>query len=427
MTDDGHVHDAMGTESSGAHGLRDDALCPSSAESPGMQSEQRDISRLGAQPLVAKQLAASQFVHGLLEHVGRDDAARQDRRIAAVMHAIEAEDSRFRLLGPTRRWLVAATMLLTALLAVAFLAGLPAQNEAYAAVRASIAATRVAGDRSFTVRAVLPDPSFEPLPPAQLDIRDGDHQVFTATSPRGDVFVVGRNDRGTWAIRPDGSIDLYPPRHAWPRWMDFGEITFLADSTDDVLSQLPAGFTLRTAGAEPLPDTDGAACDRVSAVRLDTSGPDPARIELWIDRESRLVHRMELHWPERGSGRGGPGEAPPELLRKPRDGGPDAGRRGPRGDGMARGGGFAMTPPSPPSPPSPPAPPGDMPDGCGDLRPPPPGGPRRGPPHRNFVEGPPEFRKPGHPPPPKTIVFELRETQAFDDSWFEPTTHARRE
>ncbi|MFO0874248.1 MAG: hypothetical protein U0575_09790 [Phycisphaerales bacterium] len=403
-------------------------------------------------------LAAAQFVHGLLEHLRRDDQPRQARRLDAVMRSIGAHEQSLRLAPPARRWLVAAITMLSAIVGAAILADLPARNEAFAAVRDSIAATQTAGDRSYLVLAVPDDPSFGPIPPAQLDIRDADHQVFTAIAPTGDRFIVGRNIGGSWAIRPDGSVDRFPPKHAWPRWIDFGESAFLADSSDDVLSSLPAGFTLRPGTAAVAPGTEGPICDRVTALRRDTRGPEPTRVELWIDRSSRLVRRMELHWPPRdgdprlgaGGDRPGPGgRNGPREFGGPRrgEGGRDWHGEAPnnrddpaeRRDARRRGDRFDDG--GPPGPP-PPRPPGDRFDDGGPPGPqrrdepcpptgfgaPPPPAPRdeprrRGPPPRGFLDAPPEFRAPGHPPPPRMIVFELRATPIFDDSWFEPSSH----
>src|SRR5262249_31042725 len=139
------------------------------------------------------------------------------------------------------RWAVAALVAVAAVTAAAILLGIPAERSAEAMVAASIKAARSAGDRSYSVRPVLPDGSSMDQPhPARLDIRDADHQVFEATSPHGERFVVGRNSDGKWAIRPDGTVGRYPSRHGGLRWIDLGEIALLTDSVDDMLAGLKA-------------------------------------------------------------------------------------------------------------------------------------------------------------------------------------------
>jgi hypothetical protein len=338
------------------------------------------------EPQRADSLAAQQFAHGLLRHLHRDLPLVQERRIASVMSAVADEAPAapppgFRL----RNWLPISGAAAAVFLIAFLLVGPPAGHTALAVVQNSIEASRSAGDRSYRVQVILPpDAPASEQPSARVDLRDADHLVIDATSPHGDRIVVGRNPDGAWAIRPDGSIDRYPPQHAWPRWINFGQSTFLIDSVDSLLKSLPEAYELQLGDPEPLPDApDGPAFERVTAVHEPRPSPEPRRIELWIDVNSRLVRRMELHWPEWQDGAFADG--PP-----PRDRHPDG--------------------PPPPH------------DGLPDPPPPPPGGARPGGPPA-FIDGPPDFAGGRHPPPPRAVLFEMIETEAFPDGWFQPEAH----
>jgi hypothetical protein len=101
-------------------------------------------------------------------------------------------------------------------------------------------------------------------PIGTLDVRDGEHLLLQMTSPFGDRVVLGRNGDATWAIRPDGTVDNYPPRRAWPKWVDFGSSTG-ADGFGGGSAGEPEGRVVRAEeargggvaigeGAEVLPD-----------------------------------------------------------------------------------------------------------------------------------------------------------------------------
>jgi hypothetical protein len=340
-----------------------------------------------AAPEDPESIAAEQLAHGLLGHLHRDLPLVQERRIASVMSAIagEAEAAAppptFRL----RTWLPLSGAAAAVFIIAFFLAGPPSGQTALAVVQDSIAAAQSAGDRSYRVRVIPHDDApVGEQPSARIDLRNADHLVINAISPHGHRVAVGRTPDGAWAIRPDGSIDRYPPRHAWPRWINFGQSTFLIESVDSMLETLPEAYELQLLDPAPLPDTHAPVFERVTAIHEPRPSPEPRQIELWIDVDSRLVHRMELHWPD----------SPGRTLE---DGPP------PHHD-MSRGG----------PPPRHDGPPG--------RRPPHPDGRRPGGPPA-FIDGPPDFAGGRHPPPPRTVLFEMIETEAFPDGWFTPETH----
>lgn len=390
-------------------------------------------------------LADELFVHGLISHLASDVEAEREKRVRAVMAALPARplrlgDGRIVASSSLVSWAAAAMLLI----AVGALSLFTASSEPSAAamVRESLAAASSAGDRSYRLTTLLPeDVPFAP-PPARLDVRDRSHQLLTALAPDGVRFTIGRDEQGAWVLRPDGAVERFGERQPGPRWIDLGQNLFLAESIDEVLTTLPSNFVLSADVAAPLPASttmDDAAATallrRISAVRVDRGGPEPQRIELWIDPSTRLVERMELHWDDAAQcgprrhernerwGAGGGGRAggwadrppgPPPGWRPGSNAGDSQGPEGPRGP---RG---AMEPPVPLAPR-----PDREPLDAARVAPPPllaAPDPRRA--ARGFLDRPPDLRRREHPPAPRAIIFERIPTAPFADDWFSPERHA---
>ncbi|MFG0252143.1 MAG: hypothetical protein ACF8NJ_04635 [Phycisphaerales bacterium JB038] len=348
----------------------------------------------------AEQIAADQFTHGLLSFLHHDSEARQGERIDRLMGAIE-DRQRPAVLATLRRPLWRGITSLAACLLVAFavvyLVGPGEKSSAYALVQASLDAGREAGDRRYEV-SVQPSPDGGPdlESIALLDLRGDDHVLLRADTPDNHTLIVGKNSAGKWAIRLDGGIERFRPERAWPRWINLGESTVLVESVDDLLARLDGHYKLTHGERETLADDSGWEYERITATLKDRNVPEPQRIELWIDPETHLVHRLEVAWPDhpgrRQGLRGGPergGEGgPPHRDRPPPD------EMGPPPDEMG--------------------PPGAMP-------------PRRGPPRGgkppHFLDGPPHFEEGIDPGPPELVVFQLIETDEFPADWFDPERH----
>ncbi|MCW5764939.1 MAG: hypothetical protein KIT68_03060 [Phycisphaeraceae bacterium] len=384
------------------------------------------------------QAAAEQYAHGLLSFLLRDDRAAQERRVRRVMDALRAADQPTVVgrIGPATvragraMWVRFASAAAAVALIAAIVIPLSAPPSATAMVRSAIDASKRAGDRRYEIRAMMGGqsrPGDEPI--GVVDVRSGDRYVIRSRTPFGDTVWLGRDAQGVWAVRPDGSVDRFPPRHVRPRWLDAGESTMFLDSVEGVLDELAGDYALNKADAGASP-AGGPECDRITAVRTAARGPQPNRIELWIERDTRLVRRMELHWTDpmpMGQGPGGPGGLGGKGPGRP----PRAGERGPEG----------MPPPPmgegpkgfpPPGPGGPGGPGGPAGPGKGKM-PPPDGGERRGdgqrdgprgdrPPPR-FLDRPPEFGGGRQPPPPRLLVFERVPAEAMAETWFSPEAH----
>jgi hypothetical protein len=375
-------------------------------------TDRPDLDPALSEPAGPKTRAAEQFIHGLLETLHRDGPHDRERRISALLSTLSDTQAPARRRWRIARWPVASGLAAAVALAGLVLLSVPTGGSAASMVQASLAAVQTAGERRYEVRVMPPrGTQIEADPIATLDIGDADHVLIRARTPHGDRITVGRNPAGSWAIRPDGSIDRYPPRRAWPRWVDLGESTLMLESVDEMLASLEESYTLTRSAPEAVPTGQGASLARISAVRKANPSPTPRRVELWINPQSHVVQRMELHWD------------PPPLPPPHRD------RTGPRPDRPLPddfGPGDRPPPPGPgrerppprddfgPGGRPPPGPDGDRPPPAGDRRHPPP----------EFLGAPPDFNGGRHPPPPRMIIFELVQDAPFPPAWFDPATHA---
>lgn len=385
---------------------------------PGALAEREASAARTTDVAEAEMRAAELFVHGLLLSRALDDVSTREARVRRALAAMPRRQP-LRLAPAALSWMAAAVLVFA--FGALSIFTLSTEPSAIAMVAGSLEATATGGDRSYRVLMTPQAGGPERVPESRFDMRNREHQRFEAIAPDGSRFVTGRDARGGWAIRPDGTIDRFPAPTRRPRWIDLGEDLFLAASLDDLLEALPTSFEVRLGEPAQLPGAvHGALLRRVTATRRIADEREPERVELWIDPETRLVHRLELHWSERtlsrpprgdrrpGSGRGDPNWRERSALGPPIDCPPGLPPH-PRADHL----------PELPPPHGAPAPRG--------LMPPPPR--RDGPPHlpdgrphppRGFLDGPPNFRDRAHPPPPKSIVFELIEAPSFPEGWFSP-------
>jgi hypothetical protein len=184
-------------------------------------------------------VAREQFAHGILESHQLDRPADTDRRITALMSRLEAPRPMRAAPKRVRRWPLMSGLAAVLALSGLVILSLPTQGSALQMVQASIEASKTAGDRRYEIKVSLPNTTDGTLDKiATLDVRDPEHYVVEARSPYGDRVVMGRTPEGSWAIRPDGSADRYPPKHVLPPWIDFGTSTVMLVSVDDLLHTL---------------------------------------------------------------------------------------------------------------------------------------------------------------------------------------------
>lgn len=264
-------------------------------------------------------------VHGMLEFLRERNAEARTRRIARLMNAIEQPSKWLGFPRALRVVIAAAAALIIAGLLTVY--GFPGENSALAEVRQSIEASRAPGVRRFDVRVYGPRVTADgEVPGATIDML-APGLLVVHHRPPGSVndVVVGRDERGEWAIDENGDAVRSGVRRFWPPW-SIDEQTLLVDSIDAMLEQLARRYSLKRASASPTPDDPSRVMDRVTATRNDRWGPLPETVDLWIDPETHQVERVEMKWThraERGSGpRGGAPAGPP---------GPPSGAQEPRG------------------------------------------------------------------------------------------------
>ncbi len=351
------------------------------------------------------------FAHGLLAHVTRDTPASREQRVARVLGSIHAEHRTGPLAFLGRapaRWIGIAAAVAIASVALFFTGQV--QSSAQAVVQQSISALRAPGDRRFDLRITYDDNAPSAGATGTVDTRDGGLLLLRFTAPNGREVVVGRDEDGPWAIRPDGELDRDHPEHAWPKWATVGEESIAGDSVDRLLEELTKTYTLERRGVEELEGKNGRRFLHLTGEHKPGSGPGASRVEIWIDRDTKLIERLEMRWDARQPGRRPPlpGNAPDEAQ---------ADRPPPEG--------ADESPDAPHNAPPPHDGPRDLPRDIQDRPEPPPFfPPGLGPPgprgSANGIQpGPRRFR----PPPPKVLVLERVDTAPFDSDWFSPLRH----
>ncbi len=403
-------------------------------------------------PASTKQQAGEQFIHGLLTFLHHDTAAVQNQRVDRLMSALgepeaaaarqhaatgdrhETSPARHTRPAPRRAWRIGSGVAAMLTVVLCTLALWPSTPSATAMVQSSIEAAKKAGDRRYEVRIPKPGETEATAKAiATMDIRSMDRFLLKVQTPQDTTVYVGRDQTGDWSIRPDGVVDRVDPRRARPRWLELSDSTILMEAIENVLESLPKSYEITRSDPAALPSDPSRICNRITAKRSGDRGPEPTRIEVWIDQDSKLVRRMELHWPERrpgAGGPGGPGGRPERDGPEGRDGRGPGGPGGPgRGDGPPRRGPDDDRPRKGPPPDGERRPGGDRPgnDRPGD-RPPPPGGrdgapPPPPPPKWRFLDGPPDFEGGKDRPPPRFIVLERIDTAPLDDAWYSPEAH----
>lgn len=431
--------------------------------------------------------ADEMLAHGLLLVVHEADGAPRNARVARVMAALTPPATEVavrpheppRVSGRRRRqWsrALGAGTLFMALAVIFVMMATPTSNKTFAAIEDSISAMRGSGERRYEVRAEVGriGPFFEkdgaggndseliPGPHAVIDTRAPGLMLLQLHGPDGTTMTVGRDERGEWAIAPDGEIDRDHPRRAWPGWaMQEGD-SLSADSLDRWLEAFAQSYDLERLDDAAAPGGSSTICEHIVGTRPPAPpaviqrlrGAD--RIEVWINKETKAVERMELFWrppPRPGMrpaiGPGGPdperAESSVERTRPQGPGGDDATSNDrPGRPDRPEGPPFGRPFPGPLGREGPPGPPNGPPDGTADR---PFDGPRDGP-HDRPSGGPPGERMPhgpggierpdgpggmggpagprGRPPPLRRLVIQRVDAPALAADWFTPEAHVKK-
>jgi hypothetical protein len=355
--------------------------------------EPLDPARGGLESGGPDERAANLVVHALLEFRAHADEAAREGRVGRVMAGLDDKIAPAPLTSAAtaRRWRVPRLVTgLAAALLLGFIAlqiGLPTEKSALVQVQESIDAMRSAGAQRYEARVLSWAVDATEDEPAIVDTRAPGLVVVRHRPPwEAHQLTAGRDAAGLWAIGRDGGVIRGgEARRMWPPWATIDGEVVLGQSIDGLLAAMLAAYTVHVAPGEELERAGvSRAMDRLSATRNAARGPQPTRIDVWIDAQTRVVERLVYSWDKQ----------------EPDDQGPGGPRRGP-----PRGG------PPPGAPPGPP--PGPPPDG-GPPPPRGPGGPPGGP------DGGPGGRRPGHP---RMITFERVEAPVLGAEWFEARTH----
>lgn len=257
-------------------------------------------------PAHPAQTADELIAEGLLRHLSNRDASATEQRLAAAMAAIDQEKAGPRAATPaaprfrTPRWALAAAAIVV-IAGTAMMLGIPGEQSAMAQVQQTLAAMRSVGDRRYVVQLDGADETNGGMPNGIIDTRSPGLLLIQHRPPwQREFTTVGRDEQGKWAIRSDGQVERANPNRYWPPWVTIDGESLFADSLDELLESLPKAYTLGTPVRESLQGGD-RVYSRITATRINTSGPQPHVVDLWIDPETRLADRVEFRW-NRGPG-----------------------------------------------------------------------------------------------------------------------------
>ena len=252
--------------------------------------------------------ADEHFVHGLLGFLHGESEDAKERRIGRLMEAIERDEAAHseptvrapRSTGGERRSRAFVRVLsgVAALLLIALLLRFfDREPSAKAIVRESIDASLRSEARRYEFSALHQNETAPPAMRGQIDIADPDHIVIRLTTPLGIDLVFGRNEQGEWLVHGDNVVERFGEEERWPRWVRLDQSAFFVESVDSILLSLHRSYDLRSVGSAPIEGRGPEEYQRVTAYLATDDDVHPGQVELWIDPETRLLHRMELSWP----------------------------------------------------------------------------------------------------------------------------------
>jgi len=359
-------------------------------------------------------------IHGLIESRNRDTPESQSRRVLLAIRAASAtEVLPLSRPSPLLRIFAAAAALILAVGTLGLLFSNTTQN-AEALVHASIANSDNVGPRRYAL-IVTPEVGQAPREVGTLDLAPTDRMLLTTQAADGKGLIVGRNETGEWAVRPDGAVDRAEPRRAWPGWLHLADDALIA-SPEEVLVVLARDYDLDVSDSIEL----NGRPQRVIVGTVRPMGPRrrPTEVSVCLDQSSLAVTRLDLRWSQAAideakahiARMGDPGsrDRPPLRERGPEGRAPEGDRGGPIGDRPRE------YRPAPAQRPDGSRPDGSRPDGSRPEHPRDASG--LGPDTARRLNPGPQAR-PGRLPPPALLRFEVVPMPPFAPDWFDPAVH----
>ena len=234
-------------------------------------------------------------------------AAVMDRIVAGQVGAFEPSIRRSSLRRRAARWMLAATVCLVAVW-VGWLAQ-PGTNRALAAVQLARETLSEPTDRSYLITVDGQSPrggahSRE----ATLFARGTDQFVFKVKGPFGAEIFAGSDGKESWLIPPVGPVLVSDNVMLIDRWFS-REVPIPVMRLDEILQRLESKYELNTvaSGSNPIrygeqhvQDSDSPNPESVHVVghRHHDEPIVPDTVELWVDRSTGILQRLELRWDE---------------------------------------------------------------------------------------------------------------------------------
>ncbi|MFO0798577.1 MAG: hypothetical protein U0804_13970 [Gemmataceae bacterium] len=186
----------------------------------------------------------------------------------------------------------------------------PTRVTAAAELDRLIASSAGAGDRTYTIRTLDPDPEAwderrQTIDGATLHVRPPERYVLVRRFPDGQPFVTGSDGARSWSVPPAGAVRVSgdPLRFRGPVPGHQHGIPF-ADLRGDLVQ-------LRDAYALTVLPPDAAGRRGLRAVKRSNEFRGPREVELWYDPATGVIERMTFAGLPRA--RGGPDRLAVEL------------------------------------------------------------------------------------------------------------------
>lgn len=217
--------------------------------------------------------------------------------------------------GTRRSWrglgLVSGLVALAAVVFVAVWSSDPPQANAATELDRLIDRASDGRDRSYAIRSLdarpeQPEERRPPIDGATLHIRPPDRYVLVRKFSDGRPFVTGSDGEKSWSVPPAGTVRVSgdPLRFRGPVPGHQHGIPFVNLRSD--LVQLRDAYTVSPLGSDAF-GKRGLLAEKKS---MEYRGP--ARVELWYDPASGVIHRMLFSGMPKA--RGGPDSVAVELL-----------------------------------------------------------------------------------------------------------------
>ena len=224
-----------------------------------------------------------QLSHGLLRFSKEDDPRQQSRRIARLMRSIDGGSGSTWRSVPWPLVSSVAALIVVAISLFSYMVRSDGGSEDFGAVvQSTVSAPRRYSVRASSLHAL--HVHFE----GEIDLGHGPRLLLKGREQGDASICAGRDDRGHWVRDNDDTI-LRSTIDA-PKWLAVSEGLIFLESPVDILARLDDEFDVEERGL-------ATRSRKFVAKRVSENRWQFERVEFWVDSETDVLERMELHWP----------------------------------------------------------------------------------------------------------------------------------